>query len=65
MQAGNTLFKVDKNLITNASEVFAEMLQFPPGNFPVEGQSDRSPIILPCISAEAFACLITFLKGWM
>ncbi|KAF7329380.1 BTB domain-containing protein [Mycena kentingensis (nom. inval.)] len=57
----NTLFKVHRYLLTQASRVFRDLFELPQGDpSTTEGRSDDNPIIL-CDSAADFASLLKYL----
>ncbi|KAF7320527.1 BTB domain-containing protein [Mycena chlorophos] len=57
----NTIFKVHRYLLTQASPVFASMFELPQGDLCVEGTSDEAPIVLAGDSAKDFGALMKYL----
>ncbi|KAG8740871.1 hypothetical protein FRC10_003826 [Ceratobasidium sp. 414] len=49
--------------ISNQSDVFKDMLEFPPGADGAEGTSDANPVILPQITADEFRNLLYLFYG--
>nr|GAT47640.1 predicted protein [Mycena chlorophos] len=57
----NTIFKVHRYLLTQASPVFASMFELPQGDLCVEGTSEEAPIVLAGDSAKDFGALMKYL----
>ncbi|KAF7303493.1 BTB domain-containing protein [Mycena indigotica] len=55
-----TLFRVHRYLLIQASPIFANLFELPQGNLVIEGTSDANPIVLPDSAAD-FASLLKYL----